>query len=149
MAGKTQDNNQIHIRLICLAPPPAQHEGRATEFGLQDKAQALQYGIALPDGSLQFDCDVTVSKLQGATPRYGGPYAHGTPGDQFLYLGWRPRGAEKGAWHRRGKVSLHTITRQQIERAASNAEWVLQGIVRGLDAARLELLDDGWTVVQG
>ena len=146
MAGKAKDIQQVRVRLICLVPPPAQHERRATEFGLQDKAQELHPGDALADGALMFNCVVTITDAASAA-RFGGPFAHGKPGDQFLYLGWRPRDAERGAWIRRAKISLNAIVPEQLARVAVG-NGLLQARIRAIDASRPQLLDGGWTVVR-
>lgn len=148
MAAKAQNVAWFRARLICLVPPSAQHEGRATEFGLQDKDQLLHSGITLSTGALQFECTVTVANLQSGTPRFGGPFAHGKPGDQFLYLGWRPQGGTSNPWIRRGKISLSAIGLAMIEHAVAGEGLVLQASVHTLDAARPKLLDGGWALLK-
>jgi len=46
---------RIRLLITCEAPPPAIHHGQPTEFGLQDKRQALHSGISLPHGALRFN----------------------------------------------------------------------------------------------
>src|SRR4051794_26766414 len=93
MPAPSHGTQTIRLRLISEAAPPSERDGRATEFGLQDKEQALQPGREQPDGSLHFELEVQV-KLNATTglPRFLGPYVHGTPAVPFLYLSWKYEG---------------------------------------------------------
>jgi hypothetical protein len=97
----------LRLQLTCINPPPAQHNGQATEFGLQDRDEHLMPGFALPDGALVFTFEVrAVHRLDGSVV-ISGRFVHGPPQGRFLYLGWRPPGS---VWIRRIKVPLAAIT---------------------------------------
>jgi uncharacterized protein DUF5990 len=113
MAATPPTSERLRLRIICEQPPPDTYAGQPTEFGLQDKQQALHPGSRLADGSLAFMCEVVVMKPHAGTgsPDFGGPFVHGPPGARFLYLGWRPPG---GAWIRRFKIPFTGIGWDQI-----------------------------------
>lgn len=97
----------LRLHLTCIDPPPAQHNGQATKFGLQDRDRHLMPGCALPDGALLFSFEVQVAYRPDGSVVIGGRFVHGPPQGRFLYLGWRLPG---GVWIRRIKVPLVPIT---------------------------------------
>jgi Family of unknown function (DUF5990) len=135
---------RIHLIVTCEAPPPDTLNGQPTEFGLQDKQQALHPGARQPDGSLRFSCEVAV-RPQAATgaPDFGGPFVHGSAGGRFLYLGWRPPG---GAWIRRFKIPLTSIGWEQI---AAGQHRALSARVNTAHSGTVTLLGAGWVASDG
>jgi hypothetical protein len=131
---------QVRLLITC-EPPPASHDGQPTEFGLQDKQQALHAGTLLPDGALRFACDVAVKPhATTGAPDFGGQFVHGPAGARFLYLGWRPIG---GAWIKRFKIPLAPISWHQA--AAGQAD----GLAARVDTTRsgtVALLGAGWAI---
>jgi hypothetical protein len=117
MARQTEEAVVVRLRLIAEALPPEEHNGRPTEFGLQDKKQEVQAGREQPDGSGHFDCEVQARRnpITGEA-RFSGPYVQGTAADPFLYLSWGYDDAPP-AWIRRQKIRLGEITWKQIEEA--------------------------------
>jgi hypothetical protein len=117
MTVKTDEIRTVRLRILSAAPPPGEREGRHTEFGVQDKQQALHFGRKQPDGSLRFDLEVQAKRnpLTGAV-RFGGPFVHGKPAEPFLYLSWK-YAEDPPQWIRRQKLSLAAITWEQTEPA--------------------------------
>src|SRR4051794_30308314 len=124
----TATSTRLRLQISCEAPPPSTYNGQPTEFGLQDKQQALHPGALLPDGALRFSCEVTVKPhATTGAPDFGGPFVHGPAGTRFLYLGWRPPG---GVWIRRFKISLERISWEQI------AAGQIDGLAARMNTAR-------------
>lgn len=136
-----ENRHSVHLRLICLNPPPLEYEGTPAEFGLQDKNGSLLAGTPRVEGALVFDIRVDVM-LEGNYPNFLGPYTHGTPLGRFLYLGYRRAGSDE--WIKRLKVRLGGITKAQVEEALQN-DGVIEARVDGRGAASVRLLV-GWTV---
>jgi hypothetical protein len=132
---------RARLQITCVAPPPADSEGQPTEFGVQDKQQALRSGIVQPDGALVFSCEVNVKPRAGSgAPDYSGPLVHGPAGARFLYLGWRPIG---GAWIKRFKIPLAPISWEQLAAARAG---VLIAQVSAARSGTVALLGEGWVV---
>jgi hypothetical protein len=124
--------------LVCDHAPPPEHEGRPTEFGLQDAHQVLHPGELLADGSLRFELDAAVrARKDTGTPDFAGRFVHGPRAGRFLYLGWRQIGAPN--WIRRYKIPLAGISWEQLAAGPLSAR--VSGAQR---AATLSLLE-GWS----
>lgn len=133
----------VRVRLTCVDPPPRDHEGAVTEFGVQDKRLILHTGSPQPDGSIVYKFELTARhNPRTGKPSFLGPYIFGTIDDPFLYLGWRIAGSS--GWIKRSKVMLGSITMDQVTRGEA-----LQARVRSQGAAaRATLLDQGWQVTR-
>ncbi len=70
----------------------------------------LDLGASQADGSLLFTCDIE-AKLQDAEVDFSGAYVQGAKGSRFLYLSWANGDC---GWRQRIKISLMTITPQQV-----------------------------------
>jgi hypothetical protein len=136
-------NSTVHLSLICLAPPPERHNGRPAEFGLQDKHQILQPGIAQTDGSRRFDFDASVKRDPKDRPKFSGPFVHGTSNAQFLYLGYRLAQPPNSPWIKRLKITLSPIRWEQVEQAIAQDD-VLEATISGESSASVPLLGEGW-----
>jgi hypothetical protein len=138
------DERTLRLRVVCVQPPPAEHSGQPTTFGLQDKKQNLQPGIEQADGSIYYDLAVR-ARWDAATnrPRFLGPFVQGATQTPFLYLSWRPDIAD-APWIKRLKVSLTTITWPQVEAATATPNARLEAGVDGRGAASVPLLGEGW-----
>src|SRR5438445_739410 len=69
----------------------------------------------LPYMAFADDFDVSVD-LSRATPNFLGKYAYGTKDARFLYVNSGTYAGEQDAcWARRAKISLMSITREQID----------------------------------
>jgi hypothetical protein len=136
----TTTPTRIRLQLTCEDPPLSNYDGQPTEFGLQDKQQALHAGVSQPDGAIRFACEVAVKPhATTSRPDFGGPFAHGPAGARFLYLGWRPPG---GAWIRRFKIPLTPISWEQIAAAQAGA---LAARVSATRSGTVALQGAGWT----
>lgn len=124
----------LHLRIIVTDPPPDTYNGKPAIFGLQDKNGALTPGAATPDGNLLFECDLKVSG-DGDFAKLTGQWAHGTPQDRFLYLGYRL--VDSQAWIFRIKVPVSAIPMTLI-----NESSVLETTVDGRKPARAKV---NWT----
>ncbi|MGB9753336.1 MAG: hypothetical protein C0183_17670 [Roseiflexus castenholzii] len=121
----------LHMRLICVNPPQDDHQ--LAEFGLQDRNGNLTPGVVLPDGALLFSFDVQADIRRDGSVNLSGRFVHGPPQGRFLYLGLRPPG---GAWIRRIKVPLGSITADLVRNAGEGA---LAATVVGDRAATVHL----------
>ena len=131
---------RIRLQITCEAPPASIYNGQPTEFGLQDKQQALHPGVSQPDGALRFACELAMKPhATTGAPDFGGPFVHGPAGARFLYLGWRPLG---GAWIRRFKIPLAPIGWEQIAAGQAGA---LAARVSAARSGAVALLGAGWT----
>ncbi len=83
-------------------------DGRSTEFGLQSGKSTLLPGVAQPDGSIHFDCDLELFRDAKGRSRFRGDCAQGTPDEAFVYLSWRYAGNET-EWIGRVKLMLASI----------------------------------------
>jgi hypothetical protein len=134
----------VNIRVICLSPPQSDENGGKVIFGLQDKSQNLLPGQGRPDGSLQFECQLEARKQTDTEqPNWFGAYAHGTPGQRFLYLSLGYREGDGWHWIRRIKVPLSSITWAQIDEVNVN-QAVLEATVDGGRSGTVRLVGEGW-----
>ena len=86
------------------------------EFGMQDGKGVLLAGELQPDGRFLFEVAVVARRhRKSGALMFLGPYAHGTAGDQFLYLNWRVRGVTTNNWIWRRKVSLRSLDWRRIQ----------------------------------
>ena len=142
MASKIAQAASLNLRLICLAPPAANPEDGDEIFGLQDKHGRIDPGVTQADGSVVYEFVVqALLPAGGEALRFRGPQVHGPADDPFVYLSLRD--PHSGAWVRRLKVRLGSITPQQLE--AASAQGYLYARVEGYGSASVPLLDDGWT----
>lgn len=95
-------NVEVRLRVLSRRAPPV-HEGKATEFGIQDKKRALHPGEASGNNS---SFSITANaRDDGGKAKFSGPFIHrGSGGTQHLYLGWRHEGQSN--WINRLKVQL-------------------------------------------
>jgi hypothetical protein len=133
----------LDIRIICVHPPDSLYSGKPAEFGVQDKAGNLTAGRLLPDGTLAFDVNVTIS--DDDPPKFGGKHAHGTSTDRFVYLSYR-YSEEPTVWIKRIKIPLNSIT-AGMARTIKNAPLMktLATYVNGQLAARVDAV---WKIVE-
>ena len=131
--------------------PPASHEARPTEFGMQDKKQSLHVGARQKDGSHVYECTVNVaiavvdSAAKLAIPKFGGPFVHGQTDAPFLYLSYRE--AQEGSpWIRRLKISLKTITHTLVQEAIDHNK-AIEGAISGDGSGTVPLLGKGWHLI--
>jgi len=137
--------HSLAMRLICDTPPPTEHDGRPTQFGLQDKDKVLHPGTSLRGGAICYDFEILVQARVGqASPKFSGPFVHGPADAPFLYLSYRE--AQDGSpWIKRLKIMLAQLTFSQVEQALSSGGRI-EGRISGQGSATVPLLGDGWRV---
>ena len=111
--------HQIKVRIICRDPIRVCLGYEAIEFGLQDKKQSLQTGMALSADEIAFDFTLNVEQQSDGTPNFTGPFAHGKRASRFVYLTYKGYDGETWQIYRRIKVSLSMITWSQVEDGAA------------------------------
>ena len=136
------DAQTVNLHLRCHAPPPQDHAGQATEFGLQDKQQILHPGLLQTDDVQLFVCDVLLKQnAKTAAPDFFGSFVHGPTGSRFLYLGWRPPG---GAWIRRWKIPLPVITQAQFDQVTRLPTVIFEASIIDMKRATVPPIGGGW-----
>jgi len=133
----------LRLRLICHHPPPSALGGQVAEFGLQDKQPQVYPGLALPDGSLQFDLVVKVKDRNGQLD-FAGAMVQGGPGKRFVYLSYR-LAAAGAPWIKRIKIPLSALTRERLQQIGPGKIW--QTKVDGRQAATIHLQAEDWVPV--
>lgn len=142
MTGQTEP--QVTLEITCLHPPM-----RQGAFGLQDKNQRLHPPAQAAGGSAVFRCQVRAKPAAaGGPPNFSGAFTHGTPHDRFLYLSLRPVDGPQEVWIKRIKVPLKSITWEQVEAAARDADARLACTVEGGGSGTVKLIGKGWQVVR-
>lgn len=137
------------MRLTCLNPPIDRFSNGATEFGLQDKKQALAPGVENIDGKVHYDLTIEATRSDGSpSVRFRGPYVHGTPSAPFLYLSLRQIGAASNEWIKRVKVPLTGIDWTMVEDTSEPVSDYLAATVSGHRSGTVPLLEGGWQRVK-
>ena len=108
----------IHLQLIYDGAGPVHWDGGAGAFGLQDKQGALHPGTPGAAGAVVFDFTLQVKSLDAKIAVLTGDFAHGSPAERFLYLGWRNTA---GGFAQRLKLPLFTIAAAQVREALAKA----------------------------
>lgn len=103
---------ELTVLLICQDTPPPEREGRAMEFGAQDKAGVLHRGVPEGERALRFALRIVARPAADGEVDFAGPFVHGVPQGRFLYLGYRPLG--ETTWTRRWKIPLAALTWSQM-----------------------------------
>ncbi|SRR5258706_2857655 len=101
--------HEIPLRIGVLSPPA----------GVTTKVQRGKDELLSPsevsDEALVFDFDVSVD-LSSPIPNFLGKYAQGPKDVRFLYVNSGTSAGQMGScWTRRAKISLMSITREQID----------------------------------
>lgn len=139
----TRKNRTVRLQIRCLSPWPAEYQGQPAEFGLQDDAEKLHDGQALPEGVRLFKTSATVKARKGTgEPDFNGSFIHGKPGERFLYLGWRIEGQKN--WIRRAKIMMETITWAVLDEAERIPNGGLAAEITSLEKTRPPLQGGGW-----
>ncbi len=87
------------------------------EFGMANKSGVLLLPEITDEGRFLFRVGVVASRnKESGQVTFLGPYAHGRPGDEFLYLNWRKDGTP-GPWLWRRKFSLRSLTWDELVEA--------------------------------
>ena len=100
---------EVPIRIRVLKPLTA-----VTMKVQRGKDELLPPAGVLKD-SIVFGFDITVD-LSATTPNFLGPYAQGPKDARFIYVNSGTyAGQEDSCWARRAKLSLMSITKEQVE----------------------------------
>lgn len=143
MSSAPPNPTTLRLRVVCLTPPAANAAAADEIFGLQNKHGQLDAGVVQPDGSVVYELTVLLARpAAGAALRLRGPLVHGSAGEPFLYLSLRD--PQSGAWVRRLKIALGSITEQQVARATATEQGYLAARISGSGSGSVPLLDGGW-----
>lgn len=116
----------VKFRIVVADPLP----GVAMQVQ-RGKAELL--APAKKGSSLVFDFEITVD-LSGASPNFLGKYSQGPKDARFVYVNSGTyAGQHATPWGRRAKLSLMSITKEQIEKAlktGSRIETIMPGVGR-------------------
>lgn len=96
------DDLALTLLLICQDAPPPEREGRAMEFGAQDKAGVLHAGVTEGERTVRFALRIVARPAADGGVDFAGPFVHGVPQGRFLYLGYRRLG--ETTWTRRSPM---------------------------------------------
>jgi hypothetical protein len=124
----------VTIRLHCVDFPGRNFDGKAgIRVGLQRGDEVVDdvFGDA-KEADFSFDLRVERNAKTGK-PNFLGPYAHGKPGERFLYLCWGVRNGPHFHMFRRAKIQLGHLDWATVEKAA-RAKRPIEAIVRLTDA---------------
>jgi hypothetical protein len=82
------------------------------------------------DSAVSFDFSVTVD-LSGPVPNFLGKYAQGPKNQRFIYVNSGTYAGQHSCWGRRAKISLMSITREQIEEVLAEPGARLEAEIAG------------------
>lgn len=82
-------------------------------------------------GALVFDFELTVDTTE-TRPNFLGKYAQGPKTERFVYVNSGTYADQHSCWGRRAKISLMTITGDQIQAVVTNDSVVLQTEFQGV-----------------
>ncbi|MCK9688423.1 DUF5990 family protein [Scleromatobacter humisilvae] len=116
----------ITLQLIYDGKGPALWTPAPGAFGLQDKAGALHVGKAAAAGAVVFDFTLQVKSLDSEIAVLTGDFAHGSPAERFLYLGWANTA---GGFAQRLKLPLFNITSAQVREALAKGTPLMATLV--------------------
>jgi hypothetical protein len=95
-------------------------------FGIQDKDGVLHQGRTDKDGVVAFDFALELKPGTGGAPVFTGEFAHGSPAERFLYLGWRNT---QMAFAQRLKIPLSPISRDDVEKAQTTGRPLVATVI--------------------
>jgi len=88
--------------------------------------------VAAGVDELQFEFEIDVD-LSGVEPNFLGKYAQGPKNARFVYVNSGTYAGEShSCWGRRAKLSLMTITREQVERVLNGEDLLLETTMPGV-----------------
>ncbi len=148
--SKPESESLVQLRVVCEPLPPKEcGELTEIEIGIQ-KGEASCPPTRQSTERAEFEISVRVRR----DPKTGGPnflgeWAHGKPGERFLYLTWTACQGGLRERYGRMKVPLTSIPWEIVERAVAETR-VLEARVSGIGrhgkpaCATVPLLDGGW-----
>ena len=102
-------------------------------------------GVAQPDGSVIFDCDLELYRDAKGRVRFRGACAQGKPDEAFVYLSWRYADDEAAGWIGRVKLMLASIA-TLVDPDISGDAVTLETAARGPSHGPIRQGD--WRIVQ-
>lgn len=117
--------HQLPVRIIVLHPLP----------GVAMMVQRGKNEFLPPSSTsaerLVFDLELTVDMIE-ARPNFLGKYAQGPKDARFIYVNSGTYADQHSIWGRRAKISLMSITGEQIQTVVSKAGMILQTEFEGV-----------------
>ena len=121
------NNPTVIIRLVCRDLPglrfcdtsPGQPAVREPVYlGIQ-RGKTVQEAVPANRRQVTFEAALTVERRADGSPNFLGPYAHGKPGERFLYLSWCVKQTDgRLEMFRRAKVMLSQLAWAEVQHAA-------------------------------
>ena len=116
----------IPIRIRVLRPLP--EAGMRVQRGKDE----LHAAVASSDKELVFEFEI-LADLTGDAPNFLGKYAQGSKSERFVYVNsGRYAGNPFTQWNRRAKISLMSITGEQVRAVAADPKLVLETEFEGI-----------------
>lgn len=117
--------HQLPVRIIVLRPLPgvAMMVQRGKDEFLAPSSKSAE--------QLVFDLELTVDTTE-ARPNFLGKYAQGPKDARFIYVNSGTYADQHSIWGRRAKISLMTITGDQIQTVISKTGMILQTEFEGV-----------------
>ena len=103
---------QLSLELRCVRMPgPVFGDHLQVRLGIQCGAEVIDDVPAIHQ-DVTFTCKLRVAAGQASSspPNFLGPYAHGTPGERFIYLCWGERHGAVWTGFRRAKIHLNVLS---------------------------------------
>lgn len=117
-----REPREITILIRCHDLPGVRFEERtAVRLGIQKGQEVVDDALA-EGASVTFQATLRIGGRKSGEPNFLGPYAHGKPGDRFLYLCWGERMAERWDPFRRAKVPLTHLDWRRLDQAWNTGE---------------------------
>ena len=117
-----RQQREITIQIHCHDLPGVRFEERtAVRLGIQ-KGQEVVDDVPAEGGGVTFTATLRVGERENGEPNFLGSYAHGKPGERFLYLCWGERMAERWYPFRRAKVPLKHLDWRRLDQAWNTGE---------------------------
>lgn len=116
----------IPIRIRVLRPMPE------AAMKVQRGKNELLAPVASSDKELVFEFEISAD-LSGDAPNFLGKYAQGPKGERFVYVNsGKYAGNPFTQWNRRAKISLMSITGDQVRAVAADPKLVLETEFEGV-----------------
>ncbi|HEX3100148.1 MAG TPA: DUF5990 family protein [Pyrinomonadaceae bacterium] len=117
---------EIPIRITVLRPLAG------VSMKVQRGKDELLPPIAVEENAIAFEFEITVD-LSAATPNFLGKYAQGPKDQRFIYVNSGSYAGQPGTcWNRRAKISLMSVTREQIEALVAKPGTILEAKFEGI-----------------
>jgi hypothetical protein len=116
--------HEIPMRITVARPLPG------VTMQVQRGKDELLPPSASSASAVSFDFTITVD-LSSETPNFLGKFAQGPKDQRFVYVNSGTYAGQHSCWGRRAKISLMTITREQIEKILASSGARLEAEIAG------------------